>query len=100
MYNFKKEIDAYAPIVNSEGDLTRKDYRILIPYTPENPDRLLKYAIRVPRENDGEINMLRVITWYDDRQRCLQGQLLLKQPENHLIQSKKFLTMLIFLIII
>ncbi|HEX7178099.1 MAG TPA: universal stress protein [Nitrososphaeraceae archaeon] len=62
MYTFKKEIDAYAPIVTSEGDLTRKNYRILIPYTPENPDRLLKYAIRVARENDGEINMLRVIT--------------------------------------
>jgi hypothetical protein len=62
MYTFKKEIDAYAPIVTSEGHLTRKNYRILIPYTPENPGRLLKYAIRVARENDGEINMLRVIT--------------------------------------
>jgi hypothetical protein len=33
-----------------------------LPYTPENPDRLLKYAIRVAKENDGEINILRVIT--------------------------------------
>jgi APA family basic amino acid/polyamine antiporter len=34
----------------------------LIPYTPENPDRLIKYAIRVAKENNGEINILRVIT--------------------------------------
>ncbi|HYY66548.1 MAG TPA: amino acid permease [Nitrososphaeraceae archaeon] len=62
MYTFKKEIDHYAPIVTSEGDITRKDYRILIPYTPENPDRLIKYAIRVAKENDGEVNILRIIT--------------------------------------
>jgi hypothetical protein len=34
----------------------------LIPYTPENPDRLIKYAIRVAKENEGEINILRIIT--------------------------------------
>jgi nucleotide-binding universal stress UspA family protein len=34
----------------------------LIPYTPENPDRLIKYAINVAKENDGEVNVLRVIT--------------------------------------
>ncbi|MGC1263235.1 MAG: amino acid permease, partial [Nitrososphaeraceae archaeon] len=62
MYTFRKEIDHYAPIVTSEGDLERKDYRILIPYTPEDPDRLLKYAIRVAKESIGEINILRVIT--------------------------------------
>ncbi len=62
LYTFRKEIDHYAPIVTSEGDLERKDYRILIPYTPEDPDRLLKYAIRVAKENFGEINILRVIT--------------------------------------
>jgi APA family basic amino acid/polyamine antiporter len=62
MYTFRKEIDHYAPIVTSEGDLARKDYRILIPYTPEDPDRLLKYAIRVAKESIGEINILRVIT--------------------------------------
>jgi APA family basic amino acid/polyamine antiporter len=62
LYTFKKEIEHYAPIVTSEGDLARKDFRILIPYTPENPDRLLKYAIRVAKENNGEINILRVIT--------------------------------------
>jgi hypothetical protein len=33
-----------------------------VPYTPENPDRLLKYAIRVAKEKDGEINILRIIT--------------------------------------
>lgn len=62
IYTFRKEIDHYSPIITSEGDLTRKDYRILIPYTPDNPDRLLKYAIRFAKENDGEINVLRVIT--------------------------------------
>ena len=62
MYTFRREIDHYAPIVTSEGDLTRKDYRILIPYTPENPDRLIKYAITVAKENDGEVNVLRIIT--------------------------------------
>ena len=62
MYTFRQEINHYAPIVTSEGDLARKDYRILIPYTPEDPDRLLKYAIRVAKENVGEINILRVIT--------------------------------------
>ena len=62
MYTFKKEIEHYAPLVTSEGDLTRKEYRILIPYTPENPDRLIKYAIRVAKENDGEVNVLRVLT--------------------------------------
>jgi APA family basic amino acid/polyamine antiporter len=62
MYTFKKEIEHYAPLVTSEGDLTRKEYRILIPYTPENPDRLINYAIRIAKENDGEINVLRVLT--------------------------------------
>ena len=62
MYTFKQEVEHYAPVITSEGDLARKDFRILMPYTPENPDRLLKYAIRVAKENDGEINILRVIT--------------------------------------
>jgi APA family basic amino acid/polyamine antiporter len=61
-YTFKKEIEHYAPLVTSEGDLRRKEYRILIPYTPENPDRLLRYAIRVAKENDGEVNVLRILT--------------------------------------
>ena len=62
LYTFRKEIDAYAPIVTSEGDITRKDFRILLPYIPENPDRLTKYAIRIAKDNDGEINILRIIT--------------------------------------
>jgi nucleotide-binding universal stress UspA family protein len=62
LYIFKREIAHYAPLVTSGGGQTRKDFRILIPYTPENPDRLLKYAIRIAKENDGEINILRVIT--------------------------------------
>jgi amino acid transporter len=62
MYTFKQEIQHYAPIVTSEGDLNRQEFRILIPYTPEDPDRLLKYAIRVAKETGGEVNILRVIT--------------------------------------
>ena len=62
MYIFKHEIQHYAPIVTSEGDVKRQDYRILIPYTPENPDRLIKYAIRIAKETAGEVNILRVIT--------------------------------------
>jgi nucleotide-binding universal stress UspA family protein len=62
MYSFKQEIQHYAPIVTSEGDLKREDYRILIPYTPEDPDRLLKYAIRIAKETAGEVNILRIIT--------------------------------------
>lgn len=62
MYTFKREIEHYAPVVTTEGDLKRQDFRILIPYTPENPDRLLKYAIRVAKETSGEVNILRVIT--------------------------------------
>ena len=62
MYTFKREIQHYAPIVTSEGDLKRQDFRILIPFTPENPDRLIKYAIRIAKEMAGEVNILRVIT--------------------------------------
>jgi amino acid transporter len=62
MYTFKQEIKHYAPIVTSEGDVKRQDYRILIPYTPENPDRLMKYAIRIAKETAGEVNILRIIT--------------------------------------
>jgi len=62
MYTFKREMQHYAPIVTSEGDLNRQDYRILIPYTPENPDRLIKYAIRIAKDMAGEVNILRVIT--------------------------------------
>ena len=62
MYQFKKEVEHYAPMVTSEGTEERLDYRILVPYSPENPDRLAKYAIRAAKESSGEINILRVIT--------------------------------------
>src|SRR3954467_15034672 len=62
LFTFRTEIDHYSPIVTSEGDLVRKDFRILMPYTPENPDRLLRYAIRLAKENDAEINIMRTIT--------------------------------------
>jgi len=62
LFTFRTEIDHYSPIVTSEGDLVRKDFRILMPYTPENPDRLIRYAIRMAKEKDGEINIMRTIT--------------------------------------
>jgi len=62
VYIFRKELEHYAPTVTSEGALERKDFRILILYTPENPDRLIKFAIRVAKENNGEVDVLRVIT--------------------------------------
>ncbi len=95
LYTFKKELDHYAHLVTSEGDLTRKDYRILIPYIPENPDRLIRYGLCVAKKEDGEINILRVIT--------VQPKLLL-MPElplhlllvNHLILCIKLLKKRIF----
>ncbi len=62
VYIFRKELEHYAPTVTSEGAMERKDFRILILYTPENPDRLIKFAIRVAKENNGEVDILRVIT--------------------------------------
>ena len=62
IFTFKKEVEHYSPTITSEGNMERKDFRILLPYTPENPDRLIQYAIRVAKEKDGEINILRTIT--------------------------------------
>jgi basic amino acid/polyamine antiporter, APA family len=62
IFTFKKEVEAYSPTLTSEGNLERKDFRILLPYTPENPDRLIRYAIQVAKEKNGEINILRTIT--------------------------------------
>ncbi|MGH9980216.1 MAG: amino acid permease, partial [Nitrososphaeraceae archaeon] len=61
MFTFKTEIEHYSPTITSEGNLVRKNFRILLPYTPENPDRLIQYAIRVAKEKDAEINILRTI---------------------------------------
>ena len=46
IFTFKKEVEHYSPTITSEGNLERKDFRILLPYTPENPDRLIRYAIQ------------------------------------------------------
>jgi hypothetical protein len=88
MYTFKKEIEHYAPLITSEGDLTRKEYRILIPYTPENPDRLINYAIRIAKENDGEVNVLRVLT-VPDQTPLSAGIAFADAAENHLNHWKK-----------
>lgn len=61
-YTFKKEVEHYAPVVTAEGTRQRLDYRILIPYMPENPDKMVKYAIRIAKEKSGEVNFLRTIT--------------------------------------
>ncbi len=61
IFTFKTEIEHYSPTITSEGNLVRKDFRILLPYTPENPDRLIQYALRVAKEKNGEINILRTI---------------------------------------
>jgi basic amino acid/polyamine antiporter, APA family len=61
IFTFKTEIEHYSPTITSEGNLVRKDFRILLPYTPENPDRLIQYAIKVAKEKDDEINILRTI---------------------------------------
>ncbi|MEW5840413.1 MAG: amino acid permease [Thermoproteota archaeon] len=62
MYQFKKEVEHYAPLVTTQGAAERLAYRIMVIYSPENPDRLAKYATRAAREAGGEINVLRVIT--------------------------------------
>ena len=62
IFTFRKEVEHYSPTITNEGNLDRKDFRILLPYTPENPDRLLRYAIRLAKENDAEINIMRTIT--------------------------------------
>ena len=59
LYTFKNELDPYTNLVTSKGDLARKDYRILILYTPENPDRLKRYSLCVAKKEDGEIDILR-----------------------------------------
>ena len=62
LFTFRKEFEHYSPIITSGGNLVRKDFRILLLYTPENPDRLIKYAIRIAKERDGEVNIIRTIT--------------------------------------
>nr|WP_294806881.1 amino acid permease [uncultured Nitrososphaera sp.] len=62
MYTFKKEVEHYAPLVTQQGAEERRGYRVLLMYSPENPDRLAKYATRIARETAGEVNVLRIIT--------------------------------------
>jgi APA family basic amino acid/polyamine antiporter len=62
MYTFKKEVEHYAPLVTQQGAEERRAYRVLLMYSPENPDRLAKYATRIARETAGEVNVLRIIT--------------------------------------
>lgn len=62
IFTFTKELENYCPIVTTEGNLLRKDFRILIPYTADDPDRLIKYAVKIAKEKDAEINIVRTIT--------------------------------------
>ncbi|HKU83918.1 MAG TPA: hypothetical protein VJP58_07740, partial [Candidatus Nitrosocosmicus sp.] len=62
IFTFTKELANYCPIVTTEGNLLKKDFKILLPYTADNPDRLIKYAIKIAKEKDAEINVVRTIT--------------------------------------
>lgn len=62
MYTFKKEVEHYAPMITTEGAASRMGYRVLVLFSPENPDRLARYAMRMAKERSGEVNFLRVIT--------------------------------------
>ena len=37
IFTFRKEVDHYYPIITSEGNLAKKDFRVLMPYTPRTP---------------------------------------------------------------
>lgn len=62
VYSFKQEIEHTAPLIASTGYLERKDFRVLVQYMPEDPIKLIKYALKVAEGADGEVNILRVIT--------------------------------------
>ncbi|MEM1942178.1 MAG: amino acid permease [Candidatus Nitrosocaldus sp.] len=62
VYSFKQEVEHTAPLLASTGYLERKDFRVLVQYMPEDPIKMIRYAIRVAEASDGEVNILRVIT--------------------------------------
>jgi basic amino acid/polyamine antiporter, APA family len=71
IFTFRTEVDHYYPIITSEGNLAKKDFRILMPYTPENPDRLIKYAIRVAKDNISSPHKIsnifgEIVIWFYD----------------------------------
>ncbi|MFN4337042.1 MAG: amino acid permease [Candidatus Nitrosocaldus sp.] len=62
VYSFKQEVEHTAPLLASTGYLERKDFRVLVQYMPEDPIKVIRYAMRVAEASDGEVNILRVIT--------------------------------------
>jgi basic amino acid/polyamine antiporter, APA family len=62
VYSFKHEVEYIAPLLASRGDIVRKGFRILVPYMPEDPMRILNYALSIAEGRDAEVNILRVIT--------------------------------------
>ncbi len=62
VYAFKHEVEHIAPLLAARGDVIRKEFRILVPYIPDDPIRIIRYAIDIAKSVDGELNILRVIT--------------------------------------
>ncbi len=62
VYSFKQEVEHMAPLLTSTGYLERKDFRVLVQYMPEDPIKMIRYAMMVAEASDGEVNILRVIT--------------------------------------
>ncbi len=62
VYSFKHEVEHIAPLLAARGDVIRKDFRILVPYMPEDPIRMIRYAINIAKSTNSEINVLRIIT--------------------------------------
>ncbi len=46
IFTFTKELANYCPIVTTEGNLSRKDFRILVPFTAYEPDRLINMQLK------------------------------------------------------
>jgi nucleotide-binding universal stress UspA family protein len=65
-YSRQKEaekLEREAPTVVAEEAPTHRDYRILVPVAnPNTVDQLMRTAIDVARENDGEITVVSVVT--------------------------------------
>lgn len=62
VYAFRHEVEHIAPLLAARGDVIRKEFRILVPYIPDDPMRIIRYAIDIAKSVDGELNILRVIT--------------------------------------
>ncbi|MCS6767962.1 MAG: amino acid permease [Candidatus Nitrosocaldus sp.] len=62
LYSFRQEVEHTAPLLASTGYMERRGFRVLVPYMPEDPLKIIRYAMRIAESADGEVNILRVIT--------------------------------------